>query len=273
LISGPTNVCENIGASAQVATYSVSVVANVASYNWTLPSGVTSVTGQGTNTISFRFPAGFVSGTIAVVAVNGCGTSGSRTLSVSRALPSYPGQIDVVGLSDCPNRVFRYSIAAIPANATSVQWLVPTEGTILTGQGTTSITVSYSSGIVNGVIGVQGVSNCGTSTLRQTFIKLAPCSGLIATTTIKGIKVATTEDLMQVKVFPNPTTSSFNLQVSSGVSEATTARVLDIQGRMIKEVRVVPNQAINLGSELKAGSYLLEVRQGDKVKTTRVVKY
>ena len=48
---------------------------------------------------------------------------------------------------------------------------------------------------------------------------------------------------------------------------------MDIQGRMIKEVRVAPYQIINLGTELKAGSYMLEVRQGNKVKSTRVVKY
>ena len=39
---------------------------------------------------------------------------------------------------------------------------------------------------------------------------------------------------------------------------------------MIKEVRVAPNQTINLGAELKAGSYMVEVRQGDKMLAHRL---
>ena len=157
--------------------------------------------------------------------------------------------------------------------STSVLWTIPVEGTLLTGQGTTSITVSYPSTVVNGVVSVQAVSNCGASSVRNSFVKLAPCAGLIASTTVKNMNPVIEALPMEVKVFPNPTTSTFNLQVSTNVSTQPTVRIMDIQGRMIKEVRVAPNQTINLGAELKAGSYMVEVRQGDKVKTTRVVKY
>ena len=78
---------------------------------------------------------------------------------------------------------------------------------------------------------------------------------------------------MSVKVFPNPSTSNFNLQVNTGGSEEITARVLDMQGRFLKSVVISPNKTINLGSELKAGSYFIEVRQGKEVKTTRVIKF
>jgi hypothetical protein len=80
-------------------------------------------------------------------------------------------------------------------------------------------------------------------------------------------------EIMEVKVFPNPTTTDFKLQVLTAGMEEINVRVLDMQGRYIKSVKVTPYQTINLGAELKAGAYMLEVRQGKEVKTTRVMKF
>ena len=78
---------------------------------------------------------------------------------------------------------------------------------------------------------------------------------------------------IDVKLFPNPTTSNFNLQVITANQEAINVRVLDAQGRLFKEIKIAPYQTINLGSELKSGTYLIEVRQGKVVRTERVVKF
>jgi hypothetical protein len=78
---------------------------------------------------------------------------------------------------------------------------------------------------------------------------------------------------MNVKVFPNPSTSNFNLQLLSSDNAQARVNVMDAQGRFIKTMSVNANQTISLGSELKAGTYFIEVRQGKEVKTTKVVKY
>jgi hypothetical protein len=59
---------------------------------------------------------------------------------------------------------------------------------------------------------------------------------------------------------------------SSGTEEAVV-RVLDLTGRFIKSVKVSSNSNVNLGADLKAGAYMLEVRQGKEVKTVRVMKF
>jgi hypothetical protein len=59
---------------------------------------------------------------------------------------------------------------------------------------------------------------------------------------------------------------------SSGTEEAVV-RVLDVTGRFIKSVKVSSNSNVNLGADLKAGAYMLEVRQGKEVKTVRVMKF
>ncbi len=273
IISGPTNSCEYIGATGTVANYSVAAIANVHSYTWTLPLGATDVNGQGTNTISFKYPVGFTGGSISVNGTNGCGTSSTRTLSISRLLPGTPGNIDVINTQTCLNRVYTYSIATLPRNATSVLWTVPSVGTLVNGQGTRSITVSYPNGVVDGAITVKGVSNCGTSGTKYSIVKLAPCPASPSTQYTKGV-MSVTPSSMDVKVFPNPTTSSFNLQVTAGgIKSAIQTRVLDLQGRLMKTITIKSNENISLGAELKPGVYMLEVLQGVEKKVVRMVKY
>jgi hypothetical protein len=231
------------------------------------------VSGQGTNTITFRYPAGYTGGSISVTGTNGCGTSSARTLPISRLLPGAPGNIDVINTQACPNRVYTYSLAAIPGNATSLLWTVPTGATIVNGQGTRSITVSYLNTVVNGTITVKAISNCGASGIKSTTVKLASCPATPGNTYTKGVTTNTSSS-MEVKVFPNPTTSSFNLQVINNVSvTAINARVLDVQGRLIKTIKINPNETITLESEFKPGVYMMEVHQGEEKKVVRVVKY
>jgi hypothetical protein len=82
-----------------------------------------------------------------------------------------------------------------------------------------------------------------------------------------------TAEGLEVKVFPNPTVSDFKLQVITAGKEEINVRVLDAQGRLFKQVTVMPYQTINVGAELRAGAYMIEVRQGKNVKTTRVLKF
>jgi len=272
LISGPTNACEYSGITGLTATYSVTAASNVDSYTWTLPVGVTDVVGQGTNTIAFRYPTGFLSGSVSVVAVNGCGNSGSRTLNVTRLTPTTPSNIDVINTALCPNRVYTYSIAAMPSNTRSLEWSVPSGGTIVGGQGTISITVSYAAGVIDGKVSVRSINNCGVSSYKNSNIKLSACAtGRTLDYTKVDTKFKTAA--IDVKVFPNPTTATFNVQVISTDSKEINVRILDVQGRFIKSMTIASHQTISIGSELKAGVYMLEVKQGVEVKTVRLVKY
>ena len=273
LISGSTNACEYIGDGGQTATYSVSADVFIDNYSWILPSGATNISGQGTNSISFKYPAGFTGGTISVTGTNGCGTSMTRTLSIDRLSPMTPGNIDVINTQLCPSREFTYSLATMPGNATSAFWTVPAGATIVNGQGTRSITVSYANSVVDGYVTVKGISNCATSATRFLIIKLPSCPANPSPEYTKGV-MSTTPTAMEVKVFPNPTTSSFHLQVTtSGSKSVIQARVMDLQGRLMKVMQINPNENISLGAEFKSGVYMLEVLNGTEKKVVRVVKY
>jgi subtilisin family serine protease len=257
LISGPANVCNNIAPGGAIATYSVAAMANVASYNWSVPAGVIGFTGQGTNSVSMTFPSTYTTGVISVSAVNGCGTSSARSLTVRKLLPGSLGSITVVQTALCPDRVFTYTFAAMPSNATSIQWVVPNGATLVSGQGTTSITVSYPSTAINDYIRATAVNNCGTSATRSLSVKLPVCTPPAFAGTLK------TSIKPEVLLYPNPAVSNSNLLIKSVSAEEIHCRVFDLQGRLMLRFTAQAGKAISFGTELKAGAYMIEVTQGN----------
>src|SRR5205085_9199498 len=88
-----------------------------------------------------------------------CGTTPSACKNVVRvtAKPATPGSITGPA-SLCRNANGNYSIAAVPT-ATSYVWKVDGNATIVSGQGTTSITVHTASNWSGGRVKVKAV-NC-----------------------------------------------------------------------------------------------------------------
>ena len=89
-ISGSASVC----AGATNVPYSVAAVTGATSYLWTLPTGITAVSGQGTTNISVSFNSSAATRTIRVAAVNACGSGTQRTLSVTATICAKLGNTD-----------------------------------------------------------------------------------------------------------------------------------------------------------------------------------
>ena len=174
----------------------------------------------------------------------------------------------------CPNLVYTYAIAGLPTNSTSALWTVPAGATITNGQGTEKITVSYPATGISGNITVQGISNCGMSSIRTITVKIAACPPGPRNYSKGGAVTAPTQaEVLTVKVSPNPTVTDFKLQVQTTGKDKITVRILDMQGRVYKTLTVAASSTISIGNDLRAGSYLLEVRQGSTVKTTKLLKF
>jgi uncharacterized delta-60 repeat protein len=279
VITGPAYVCDylDVPFQWQTATYSVPNVAGVV-YNWSIPAAAVNVTGgNGSNSISFNFPAGYTTGTVSVTATNGCGVSNVRSIIVKATTPTAPGAITTTATGTCPDRTYSYSIATIPANTNNLVWSVPAGASILSGEGTTSISVSYPSTAVSGYVSIVATNTCGSSTVRKIAVSLGACPP--PTPFAKGEEIVKpnlaelTTDGMDVKIFPNPSVSDFKIQVVTAAKEEINVRVFDIQGRLLKEIKTTASKILNIGSELKAGTYMIEVRQGKNLKTTKVIKF
>ncbi len=181
-ISGTTNVCTNISTSTP-ASYSIAAVTGADSYNWTVPANATLLSGQGTTSISVSFSSSFTTGSISVQSVVSCGASAFKSLIVTKVLAATPGAISGTVLNLCPSTDYVYSISSV-SSATSYNWNVPAGATIISGQGTTSITVNYLSTFVSGTISVQSLNDCSTSGFRTLIVaKAAPTPGMITGST------------------------------------------------------------------------------------------
>ncbi|MFM7015973.1 MAG: T9SS type A sorting domain-containing protein [Bacteroidota bacterium] len=153
-ITGSSAVCINqtgvvYSVTAQVGT----------TYTWTVPSGVTITAGQGTNSITTTWGSSAVSGNVGISIANTCGTSSGSlavVVGIGTSVPAITGSTAV-----CTNQTgVVYSVAS--QSGATYTWTVPTGVTITAGQGTNSITTTWSSTGGNVVVSV--TNTCGTST-------------------------------------------------------------------------------------------------------------
>jgi hypothetical protein len=163
-ISGPTNLCAFRGTNTQV-NYTIASVANASSYTWTIPSGISLVSGTGTTSIQVLVGSSFSGGTLKVRANSACGNSSTRELSLNASAPSTPASISGTSKA-CPGEVVVYSVASV-SNATSYLWSVPSGTTIVSGLGTNTISLSFGNSFNSGTLSVRAVNGCGQSSTRS----------------------------------------------------------------------------------------------------------
>jgi hypothetical protein len=282
LITGPTNVCEFMVSAASpngnIATYKISKTAAATFYTWTAPANATIIghpggVGANDTIVLVKFDGGFTNGNIKVKSGNSCGSSAERSLALNKLNAGTPSVFDAVQISDCPSRVYTYTLANMPSASTSVLWTVPDGATIISGQGTRVLTVSYPPSVSFGYVTAQGINNCSGGSIRSLQIKLQACPSAFTSTTPTAKVAAVATDDMTVSVYPNPTTTEFRINLNTHSSDVVKVRVMDMQGRMVKSYTLAASQQMSFGNDLKAGSYMVEFIQGDKKKVQRLMKF
>jgi gliding motility-associated-like protein len=214
-----------------------------ATYSWSPSSGLSSTTGQ---TVAAN-PTVSTSYTVAGTSTNGCTSSASVVVTVTSTPPSSVTAIS--GPSIICSAVTDTWSAAPVANASSYSWTVPAGASILSGQGTTLITVQ--AGTASGNICVSAVNACGASASACKSIFVAPsptvtvspasatiCAGNFITLTASGANsyswspsTAVSSTTMQTIVSGPPATTFFSVTGTStnGCSSTASATVTVMQ--------------------------------------------
>ena len=167
-IVGSSNVCY---AGVANVSYSVGVLSGAGSYTWSLPSGASISSGQGTNLLSVSYSDQFVSGLICVRGQNYCGLSSPQTCKLITDAPIIYNKVVGLASVSAGSSGIVYSISA-PAGATSYTWIEPVGATITSGQGTNSITLSFDAGFAGGNLCITASNTCGTSSAQCLSIKV-----------------------------------------------------------------------------------------------------
>lgn len=192
-ISGSSLVCETSSQS-----YSVPAVSGASSYIWNLPVGW-----SGSSTTNSVFATvGANSGTMSVVASNGCGNSAARIFTVN--VNNVPVQPSIISgpINPCFGASITYSVTNDP-NATDYSWEFPGSNWIATGTTSTNIISGFAG---NSTVGSVTANNaCGSSAVRtitvttnnipsqpsQVFGPTPACAGTTQSYSVNAVSGAT----------------------------------------------------------------------------------
>ena len=229
--------------------YSITAVPNTAFYVWTVPVGATIVSGQGTTSITVNYGNTFSSGDIVVAASNACGQSPSNTarkLAIT-SIATTPGTItgQSSGLCGQLNKV--YSIASV-SGANTYLWTVPTGATIVSGQGTTAITVSFANNFGTGNVCVKTINTCGNSVANCLLLQGIPNTPTVINglTTVCAKQSNVVYSIASV-VGANSYTWTVSNQGKIVSGQGTTSIVVDFLNKNV-DISVTANNGCGLSS-------------------------
>ena len=77
---------------------------------------------------------------------------------------------------------------------------------------------------------------------------------------------------LEVLLSPNPTASQFTMVVHAPKQDAVQVRIMDVNGKTVYNAKTMPEHSLRIGESFISGVYMIEVRQGDQVKTLKAVK-
>ena len=293
-IIGPSNVCGYIASNnipnGRLVTYTISKVRNALSYVWAISGNATIIDhpagfGENDTIIRVKFNTDFSSGTIYVNAANTCGFGSPKTMLISISKVSSYFQIFDTTLSTCPMRIIEYSVTSFPSYADSIIWTVPSVARIISGQGTTTIRVEYPSNVnLSSLVSATSMNNCSVGSTRyfRVSFNAVSCPGTIppVVPTAKDIPYSSSEfkemkslSDLNVKIYPNPSSDNFNINVTSSIAEKISVIIYNLQGKEIKRILVSAGGELNkIGAELKSGVYFIRFIQKGMSKTEKVIK-
>lgn len=243
-------------------TYTINPVSSATSYIWTVTTGMTINSGQGTTSISVTYPTSFSTGTISVIASNACGNSASKSSAV-KGIPEKPTSISG-RTSACRNQTLTYSTALV-SGATQYNWTVPTGATVLSGQGSNSVRIKF--GSVSGNVKVRTKNNCGTSA----YTSLAVVINCRESETVE--ENISEENNSEVVIYPNPSVSGFSLLVSDFDTPNFNLTLSDLTGRVHESyVQLTSEKEFIFGEQLAPGIYIASFWINEKRVTKKIVK-
>lgn len=168
-ITGPARVCENMLGVNYMATS----VTGASSYNWSVPTGATLVSGQTTNAIMVDYGPTYTGGDITVTASNACFTTPVKTLTTVIDMPSIPTSLSGQVYGTCKTQLV-YT-AGNSNHATSYIWTLPPNASIVLGNFTNNVTVDFqNAGTGTYSLCVAGKNSCRTGTARCIQVRAIP---------------------------------------------------------------------------------------------------
>jgi hypothetical protein len=215
---------------------------NINSWSWAGPSGFTSPQ-QNTN-INNAQPAN--SGNYIVTASNACGSVNDTLSVLINTVPLAPGTITGTSTT-CGNDTATYSISSI-SNATDYTWSI-SGGTILSGQGTTSISVSWGSSSGTFTVSVTATNNCGGSTASTLAVTVQAPAPILNASILGDTAICPSIESYSIPNIPNATSYVWTVNVGTILNgQGTTGINVEWTSAGLQTVSVVAQNSCGTSS-------------------------
>jgi hypothetical protein len=259
-ISGLSLVCQG-----STNTYSIPIVTGATSYTWTLPAGWTG----SSSSRSINAMAGASNGAISVTGNNSCGPGPAQSTNVS--VVPVPVQASLTninvlnGQNNCNNASQTITVAG---NGTTFFVQNGATATMIAGQSIDYLpgTKVYSGGYLHGYLTTSVC--CGVGALAPSMI--------INPTKTDSIEILaeSVSGLTFFKVFPNPTTGNFILELSGNFAFTfVQVEVFGIRGEKVLTSVFTTEQKHEFSlSGSPSGIYFIRVLSGNQAGSAKIIK-
>lgn len=258
------------GVCATTQVYSTKPTTGATSYRWrstlagVLINGLPSPVVTTDTVVTVTWPNFATSTILYVAAQNGCGIGAERATTIR----GVPGTANVINGNDtvCSGTSEIYSISPL-FGATSYTWTVPANVSILSGQGTPTVNISYAAGSTGSrIIRVAGVNACGTGTSKSLTVLAVACPRL-------GESMAGNQ--IGLDAYPNPTSDQLTIRFATSERGDQSLMLLDLSGRVLRTEVVNAESGINTLTwnleGYQSGIYILALRGSEGLSQLRIV--
>ena len=222
-VVGPKTICP-----LSTGIYMIALVKDASSYTWSGTDGLTIISGQGTNTVTVKAPAGFTAGNIKVSASNCIGVSGLRSKKITGITEMPVWKPNNLTVGACGGQTIDYEIEEVPG-ASSYIWYGPLSATLsdglgnfgnpltITGKnnnGKYAVHVTFPSGFIAGNISVAANNICGAGPLATMLVKSVPDQP--GSLTVGNLSVCKGQSNLNYKILNVPGASSYSWSITGG---------------------------------------------------------
>jgi hypothetical protein len=163
-IFGDTVVCDFVMNGA--LKYGVNEIEGVSNYYWTAPEGVSIIEGQGTNSIMVQINENFTGGELKLI---GNGSGKTVRLSMPMNLLPLKPQFSKSTSAVMTNQKLIFSVED---HGETFTWDLPKGAEIVSGMGSSEITVKFGKEFKGGNVTVYANNNCGLAVSNQLYVGL-----------------------------------------------------------------------------------------------------
>ena len=170
-----------------------------------------------------------------------------------------PAPLTISGpTSVCGMTTANYTTAPV-SGAFSYNWIVPTGMTLISGQGTTSITTTVPPTMSAGSVKVSEQNSCATSVTSS--LAIGACASAIE------MGSENYNENRFSALYPNPTTNEFSIDINTSNGMEVIEQIFDIMGNKVMSLKyeIVKGQFIlktNI-NELNSGIYFVRLFDKD----------